>query len=166
MPHVFIPLPTDIVRDLQAGAPDAYGHTPERAVSDGDGIPCRHCLKSVPAGKPYLIVAHRPFTTEQPYAETGPIFLCAEACEAADASGTLPEILESPDYIVRGYDTLERIVYGTGGVVETRDIGARADALLADPSIAFVHVRSSRNNCYQVRIDRVETEDTGPGAEP
>ncbi len=161
MPFVFTPIPTEQARRLQAGEPDAYGRTPERAVSSGKGIPCRHCLKQVPAGKAYLIVAHRPFTTEQPYAETGPIFLCAEACEAPAPSDETPEILESPDYIVRGYDAQERIVYGTGGVVETDQIQARADALLDDPGIAFVHIRSSRNNCFQVRVDRTDNEEAG-----
>jgi len=33
MPVVFHPLPTDEVRALQAGGPDAYGHAPECAVS-------------------------------------------------------------------------------------------------------------------------------------
>ena len=66
----------------------------------------------------------------------------------------LPEMLASPDYIVRGYGADDRIVYGTGGVIATEGIPARAADLLADPAIAYVHIRSARNNCYQVRIDR------------
>ena len=37
-------LPTDEVRALQAGGPDAYGTAPERVISTGAGNPCRHCL--------------------------------------------------------------------------------------------------------------------------
>jgi len=150
----FTPIPTETARHYQAGGTDAYGAVPERAVSDGAGVPCRHCLGTVPAGRPYLIVAHRPFETLQPYAETGPIFLCADACAPAAGSADLPDILGSPQYIVRGYDAGERIVYGTGGVVATTDIPERAEALLARPDIAYVHVRSAANNCFQVRIDR------------
>ncbi|TIN49828.1 MAG: DUF1203 domain-containing protein, partial [Mesorhizobium sp.] len=36
----FKALPTEAVRALQRGGPDAYGHTPERRISDGDGVPC------------------------------------------------------------------------------------------------------------------------------
>ena len=50
---------------------------PERQVSDGSAVPCRHCLSDVAAGEPFLILAHRPFPEAQPYAETGPIFLRA-----------------------------------------------------------------------------------------
>lgn len=149
----FKPLPTDTVRALQRGEADAYGLKPELRISNGDGVPCRHCLKHVAAGEQYLVLAHRPFPKPQPYAETGPIFLHAEPCEAFAPSADLPEMLSSPDYIVRGYDHDDRIVYGTGGVIPTPEITARAHALLAREDIAYVHVRSARNNCYQCRID-------------
>ena len=75
----FLALPTDTVRALRAGAPDAHRRAPERAVSDGGDNPCRHCLTEIPEGRGMLVLAHRPFTTPQPYAESGPIFLCADA---------------------------------------------------------------------------------------
>ena len=123
-------------------------------MSDGNGVPCRHCLRQVPAGHQYLIVAHRPFAGLNPYTETGPIFLCADACPPTVPGDALPAILESDSYILRGYSADERIVYGTGGVVSTTWLKARAAEILTDPTVAFVHVRSSRNNCFQVRIER------------
>lgn len=149
----FTALPTDEVRALQSGGPDAYGNTPERAVSDGAGNPCRHCLQQIPEGAPMLILAHRPFPAPQPYAETGPIFLCAEPCRRGGGT-ELPAALASPDYLIKGYSAQHRIVYGSGAVVPTATLPARAAALLADGRIAYVHVRSARNNCYQARIDR------------
>ncbi len=154
MSIVFQALPTDGVRALQSGGPDAYGMTPERRVSDGDGMPCRHCLKNIAAGDEYLVVAYRPFPALQPYAETGPIFLHAEPCERAERSGALPEMLDSSDYIVRGYGKDDRIVYGTGAVTPTDKIASRAEMLFEREDIAYVHVRSARNNCYQCRIER------------
>ncbi|MCZ8152852.1 MAG: DUF1203 domain-containing protein [Rhodobacteraceae bacterium] len=149
----FVPIPTETVRAYQAGGVDSYGLLPERRVSDGGGNPCRHCLKMIPEGAGMLVLAHRPFGALQPYAETGPIFLCAEECTAGGGAD-VPEILASSDYIVRGYGADERIVYGTGGVVETARIVARAEEVLARPGVAFVHVRSARNNCFQLRIER------------
>lgn len=149
----FVPIPTDIARHYQAGGVDSYGLLPERKVSDGGGNPCRHCLRMIPAGKGMLVLAHRPFGALQPYAETGPIFLCADPCDAGGGA-EVPEILGSSDYIVRGYGADERIVYGTGGVVPTAEIPARAEVLLGMPGVDFVHVRSARNNCFQLRIER------------
>ena len=148
----FTPIPTDIVRAYQAGGLDANGQAPERSVSDGGGNPCRHCMAMIPQGAGMLILAHRPFPEPQPYAELGPIFLCADECTAGGGA-LLPEMLASPDYILRGYSAENRIVYGTGAVVATSTILAEAEARLADPRVAYVHVRSARNNCYQCRID-------------
>jgi hypothetical protein len=147
------PIPTETARAYQAGAPDANGQVPERHVSDGGANPCRHCLRLIPKGAGMLVLAHRPFPAPQPYAEVGPIFLCADPC-AVGGGETLPEILASPDYILRGYGPDDRIVYGTGGVVPTGAIPARAAELLADARVAYLHVRSARNNCFQVRIGR------------
>ncbi len=153
MPIRFNPMPSDLARAYQAGGADANGMVPERAISDGDGNPCRHCLRMIPAGAPMLVLAHRPFPAPQPYAEIGPVFLCAEAC-APGGGEAVPEALASPDYILRGYSASDRIVYGTGGVIPTTRIPDRARELLSRDDIAYVHVRSARNNCYQLRIDR------------
>lgn len=153
MPITFTPIPTKLARAYQAGGPDANGQVPERKISDGAGNPCRHCLRNIPAGAAMLVLAHRPFPAPQPYAEIGPIFLCADDC-AAGGGAEIPEILASPTYIVRGYGADDRIVYGTGDVVPTARIAAEAALRLADDRVAYVHVRSARNNCYQLRVDR------------
>ena len=153
MQIVFTPMNTAMVRAAQAFAPDAYGNSPERRVSDGDGVPCRHCLGFVPAGHDYLVLAHRPFAGLHAYTETGPIFLCANPCVAGGGSA-LPAFLDSASYILRGYDAEERIIYGTGGVVPRASIMARGRELLNRADIAFVHVRSASNNCFHCRIDR------------
>jgi hypothetical protein len=141
-------------QDFRNGEPDSYGNPPELMTSPG-GMPCRHCLGEIAEGRAMLVLAYRPFPTLQPYAETGPIFLHAEACDRYQASEILPPMLESPDYIVRGYGKDDRIVYGTGAVTATDAITSRAQELLGRDDIAYVHVRSARNNCYQCRIDSV-----------
>ena len=84
-------IPTDLARAYQAGGCDAYGNPPERARSDGGGNPCRHCLRYIPKGADMLVLAHRPFPQTQPYAETGPVFLCADDCSAPQTTGALPK---------------------------------------------------------------------------
>ena len=150
---VFNAMPTAEAMTLWQGGSDAYGLLPETRTSDGAGYPCRHCLENIDAGEDLLVLAYRPFPALQPYAETGPIFLHKRPCRRHEASGALPAILTSPDYIVRGYGHDDRIVYGTGAVTPTEQIPERAAELLARPDVSYVHVRSARNNCYQCRID-------------
>lgn len=150
----FEALPSAAVAEIRATGRDSYGNPVERHVSDGEVYPCRHCLGVVPKGAGYLILAHRPFQSQNAYAETGPIFLCEALCKRAEKTATTPAILRSPDYIVRGYDAAERIVYGTGHVIPTDGIADYAAELLRNPAIAFVDVRSAMNNCYQCRVRR------------
>ena len=147
----FITYDADFVARMRDGGPDAYGNAPERAVSDGEGVPCRCCLRDVPAGETYLIVAARPFSELQPYAETGPIFLCERDCDPWSGDAVPPILTTSPDYLIKGYDGNERIVYGTGSVVSRETLSERVAELTGREEIAFVDIRSARNNCFQTR---------------
>ncbi len=151
----FHPMPTDHATAYRDGAPDAHGLAPERHVSNGAGNPCRHCLRNITQGAGMLVLAYRPFATLHPYAEVGPVFLCAAPCTAFAGDGVPAIFTDSPDYLLKGHGPDERIVYGTGAITPAADIPARAQAVLVDPRVAFVDVRSARNNCWQARIMRV-----------
>jgi hypothetical protein len=150
----FHPYDRVFVASVRAGGPDAYGIPAERAVSDGDGVPCRVCLRDVPKGAGYLILAARPFPALQPYAETGPIFLCAAACSPWPGDGVPSILTTSPDYLLKGYSPDHRIVFGTGRIVPGDEIETYAGAVLSRGDVAYADVRSARNNCFQTRITR------------
>jgi hypothetical protein len=154
MPPIrFLPLPAESVAAIRAGAPDANGRAAERAVSDG-AAPCRCCLRDIPAGAPMLVLAWRPFGTVQPYAETGPVFLCADTCAPWDGAGLPPVLTSRARHMIRGYDAGERIVEGTGAVEPTDGLPAAIAARLADPAVAAVHIRSAVNGCYTCKAAR------------
>jgi Protein of unknown function (DUF1203) len=123
----YLPLPTNQVRALQNGLFDANGHTPERHISDGNGNTCRHCLTEIDQGDEFLVVAHRPFSTCQPYAEQGPVFLHAKECPSYLNTLCLPKFHQRQEsLLLRGYDKDERIVSGTGQTVRTDEIDRTA----------------------------------------
>jgi hypothetical protein len=151
----FAAMPSDTAAAYRNGAPDANGQAPERHVSDGSAIPCRHCLAPVKKGDPYLILAHRPFPALQPYAEAGPIFLHAEACSRYPETAEVPGMYRHWQHVLmRGYDHDDRIVYGSGQVVPVDKIEIVAANLLDRDDIAYLHLRTAQYNCYQCRIDR------------
>ncbi len=151
---LFKPLQTETVRALQNGKKDAYGHLPEKYVSDGSGLPCRHCLDQIEKDEEFLVLSYKPFETQQPYAEQGPIFLHARECDAYTDRENLPKMYE-PDgsILLRGYSRHDRIVYGTGQVVLNRNVERQAHEILATKGVAYIHARSASNNCFQYRID-------------
>ncbi len=89
----------------------------------------------------------------QAYAELGPIFLCANSCERYRESAGIPELYRDQEMLIRGYDSNERIVYGTGKVVQMKCLEAEAQQLFEDHKLFYLHVRSPTNNCYHFRIE-------------
>jgi hypothetical protein len=151
----FVSMPTAEARAFQAGAPDANGQPPERHLAKEGGLPCRHCQRPIAAGEAYLILAYRPFPAAQPYAELGPIFLHAEPCERHPDTAGLPAMFHGwRSVLIRGYGGDDRIVYGTGEIVTPDAVSSAAERVLARNDVRYVHMRSSTNNCYQLRIEQ------------
>lgn len=150
----YVALPTEVAEYYRAGGFDANGQKPETHISTGSGLPCRHCLDYIEEGEPYLILAHRPFPDLHPYAELGPIFLHAEGCERHKESDGIPKMfLEWETVLVKGYGRDDRIVYGTGEIVESGRIEDKAHAVLAEIDVAYAHIRSAKNNCFMCRVE-------------
>lgn len=158
MTLTYLPYDQATVDGLRAGGPDAYGNPAELAISNGQGNPCRCCLKTIPAGEEMLICAARPFKGLHAYAETGPIFLCAKACTPHTGTAKPPILDASPEFLVKSYSRDDRIIYGTGKITLSDHIAQYATDLLARGDVAYVDVRSARNNCFLTRI--VERHDT------
>ena len=154
MQITFNALPSQIVDDIRRTERDAYGNPVERHTATAPVYPCRHCLGEIAPGRDYLILAHRPFQARHAYAETGPIFLCADPCKRADPSPDLPPILRADQFLLRAYDADERIIYGTGKVVPKGAIIDRATQLFQESDVAFIDIRSAANNCFQCRLMR------------
>ena len=146
-------LETAEVERIRRGAADANGQPALTRIAEGVANPCRHCLDLIAEGEEKLVLSWRPFDAVQPYAETGPIFLHARDC-ARYESDRLPAWFDFLDpAIVRGYDGDDWIRYDTGQVVPGPSIDAACRRILADASVAYVHVRS-KFNCFQCRVDR------------
>jgi hypothetical protein len=138
---------------IRRGGADANGQPALLRVAEGVANPCRHCLGLIAEGEGKLVLAYRPFPALQPYAETGPIFLHERPCERYEGE-VLPAWFDFMDpAIVRGYDADDWIRYDTGDVVAGPELGAACRRILADETVAYVHIRS-KFNCFQCRVDR------------
>lgn len=144
---------SDISRALREGGPDAHGQAPVLRLAAGGANPCRHCLQLIADGEHKLVLAYRPFDRLQPYAEVGPIFLHKQDCPAYAAHHLPPWFAYLQPAIIRGYGQDDWIRYDTGDVVPGAGLQAACENILADDSIAYVHIRS-KFNCFQCRVDR------------
>lgn len=146
-------IPTEHAQQLRAGGPDANGQPALVRISEGLSNPCRHCLQLIEEGEEKLVLSYRPFTSLQPYAESGPVFLHKRDCERYEG-GALPAwFAYLTPAIVRGYGDDDWIKYETGNVVPGNELTAAAQKILARPDVAYVHIRS-KFNCFQCRVER------------
>ncbi|PTS86419.1 DUF1203 domain-containing protein [Pseudomonas sp. HMWF032] len=148
---------SDAAERIWQGGLDAHGQLPVRQVAQGMANPCRHCLNLITPGTPKLILAYRPFTQLQPYAEVGPIFLHAEPCQHYDQAQLPAWFAFLEPALIRGYDSDDWIRYDTGQVVPGSALSKTCQQILSDLSVAYVHIRS-KFNCFQCRVERAHAD--------
>jgi hypothetical protein len=144
---------TQYVSVMRQGSNDANGQPAVRRVAHGFSNPCRHCLSLIAEGDEKLVLAHRPFSRLQPYAEVGPIFLHGESCERYESHRLPVWFAHLQPAIIRGYGEDDWIRYETGKVVPGTELASVCEEILSKPDIAYVHIRS-KYNCFQCRVDR------------
>ena len=109
------------VSNYRSDGLDANNQPLQRTISDGDGNPCRSCMKDIPAGKGMLVLSYRPFKLLHPYSETGPVLLCADECAPFGINNKTPDAIATrSNFILRGYSKDEVIVEGTGKLPQFR----------------------------------------------
>jgi hypothetical protein len=144
---------TGYVNAIRNGGSDANGQPALITAARGVLNPCRHCLRRIAEGEPKLVLGYRPFERLQPYAEVGPIFLHAQACERYESDRLPAWFAYLQPAIIRGYGQDDWILYETGKVVPGADLAGACEEILSNPAVAYVHIRS-KYNCFQCRVDR------------
>ena len=151
----FTGIPTTHAVALRNGGGDANLKAPLHVTAQGKSNPCRHCLQRIAEGDEMLILSYRPFESVQAYAETGPIFLHKNDCPHYQQE-QLPAWFQHLDpAVIRGYNQNDTIVYETGAIVAGAEITDACRAILNNPEVSYVHIRS-KFNCFQCRVERAE----------
>jgi hypothetical protein len=147
-----VALPTPLAATMQERGTDAYGNALHPERQDAYGNPCRHCLRRARPGESLVLFSYSPFERQNPYKETGPVFVHAHRCERYARTNEFPEDFAGGPIVLRAYDREQRIAR----VAVVVDDGApqRAEELLGDPSIAYVHARSYTHGCFLFGIER------------
>lgn len=146
-----VPLPSEAANAAReatlAGAPDH-----EIIIVDtATGYPCRHCLRWAQPGERVILFPFASIPPGQPYAESGPIFVHAEACPSYAATDEYPADFRS-HRVLRAYNAANDMI---DAVVVADDQPEPVIArLLQNPETAFLQARSVTRGCYTFRIER------------
>lgn len=128
-----------------------YGHPAHVEVATGYG-PCRACLCTFREGvDERVLFTHDAFAGVEGYPSPGPVFIHRDACEPWRGDGFPPEVAALP---------LMLEAYGAGRWLVAREParGAQVEPavarLLANPAVAYLHVRNAEAGCYIARVER------------
>ena len=141
-----------IVQALPAGAADPCDPAGREVVADGPS-PCRRCLRNAKVGDNLLLLPYDPFTLRSPYAGDGPVFVHADGCAPFDSvPGAVSEQVAGRVLSVRAYDGEAMMTGAT--VLKGERFADRAEELLSDTDVAFLHVHFAGPGCFAFRVDR------------
>lgn len=94
---------SEFVNQVRNGGNDANGQRALSTKAVGLANPCRHCLQLIAEGDDKLVLAYRPFSAPQPYAEVGPIFLHQRECPRYEGEGLPDWFAYLQPALIRGY---------------------------------------------------------------
>ena len=152
-------LPADELERIRERGVDDFGNALEPETVTGGGTPLRCCLRDAEPGERVVLIAYRPATIDGPYAEVGPVFVHAEACEGYADEGRYPEGFRSRNQLLRAYDARGRQVENVvvdGGAAERSITG-----LLQRPGVAYLHSRNVLAGCYMFAVHPADEELSG-----
>jgi hypothetical protein len=146
-----IALDGDELDAVRARGTDAFGNAITVHVNtEEDGAPLRCCLTEAKVGERVALIAHRPFDFEGPFAEVGPVYVHAEACEGYPDAGHYPPGFRHRNQVFRAYGFDNRIEDAV--LVAGDDAETAISTLLARPGGSFLHSRNVLYGCYMFAI--------------
>jgi hypothetical protein len=146
-----VPLNSEVAKEARR---KAQAGTPDHAIVEVDspgGYPCRHCLQWAKPGEQVVLFPYASIPAGRPYAESGPIFVHAEACEPYTAIDRYPENFRR-HRVLRAYDAKDNMIDAI--VVSDDRPEAVIEHLLQNPQTSFLQARSVTRGCFTFKIER------------
>ncbi len=145
----YLAVPQEVAAQARETMRDRFGHDVKVVRDTG---PCRVCLRISSEPEELLLLSYQPLPGTSPYAEIGPIFVHARACEPYASANTFPADFARRRLVLRAYGHDGRIV--DAAVAEAGAAPQQAGAFLCDEAVAEVHVRHESYTCYAFKIVR------------
>jgi hypothetical protein len=145
----FLPIPSEVADEARRTLTDRFGH---RLHVTRTQAPCRVCLKISKEPEDLILLSYQPLEDTGPYAETGPIFIHAQACEPYSDTQTFPSEFASRSLVLRSYNAAGEIVDSLVSPPGTHE--QWANHLFNDAVAVEIHVRHISHTCFDFKIVR------------
>lgn len=144
-------LPREVAQEARQTQRDSFGNALS-VLRDGQPHQCRVCLQLSLSNEGVILLAYRPFSFSQPYAEVGPVFIHERDCEPYRDVGAYPPEFPRNAVVLRAYNDQDQIV-GAQAVGERR-IEDVITEMFDDQGTAYLHARNLGYGCFMFRINR------------
>jgi hypothetical protein len=145
----------DYLDRIRAAGQDDFGNPIEITIDEDGGSPLRCCLQPAAPGTRIALIAYCPSARPGPYAETGPVFIHADACPGYATPGQYPEGYRTwRPMIFRPYHDDGRMAYPALAKVRADEAEEAIARIFADPSIEVIHARNIYAGCFMFAIHR------------
>jgi hypothetical protein len=126
-----------------------------RVATEEPGFPCRVSLQDARVGEELLLLPylHQPATS--PYRASGPIFVRRHARQRVLAAGEVPPYVSRRVISLRAYDASHMMVDAT--VCEGRCVAEELERILANTSVAYVHLHNAKQGCFSCTANRASS---------
>ena len=145
------------------GRSPRYGHPAHIELASGHG-PCRLCLRTFRVGEERRILfTFDPFDGVVPLPLPGPVFIHERACQRYPEDAGFPGDLRGHAVTLSAYGSGRRLLAEEG--VDNGNAEPVIERQLAQPGVAYVHVRDTEAGCYDFRVERATPSEWADTAE-
>ena len=144
----YLPIPAEVAAQARQTLRDRFGH---RLHVERNQAPCRSCLHISREPEDLILLSYQPLPDRNPYAEVGPIFIHAHACEPYAVPDFPADFLQR-ELVVRAYNRDLRIADAV--IAAPGEAEAACSSFLANDDIAEVHVRHRSYTCFDFKVLR------------
>lgn len=146
-----VPLPPTAAHLARESRRDEFGN-PLSVLRDGERHQCRSCLMLSQPDEGVILMAYQPFASQQPYTESGPIFLHERECQPYADPYNYPQDFPRSAVVLRAYNDADQIV--AAEPVLERCVEEVIAEMFKDKTIAYLHARNLGYGCYMFRVER------------
>ena len=152
-----VPLSSEQANKIKENNKDDFGHEVIEQLATGKG-PCRVSLKPFKVGQDVrLLISHSPFTIDNAFNQSGPVFIHKKDVEAySDIHCFPPEIKadkESFHLTLIGYDKKQMMIFTQ--LVGDDDVDLLIPKIFEErPEVEYLHARSAEASCFICKIER------------
>jgi Protein of unknown function (DUF1203) len=139
--------PERLERMRERGA-DEHGNPWTMRPAEG-WEPLRCCLRKPEAGERIALICYSPWTRPSPWLEAGPVFVHFGRCDGYDTPDVYPEAFRHSRSMLNPFNHEGARAYEHITFLEPEvDHEAAVRTVLAQPDVAFLHVRSAVAQCF------------------